>query len=63
MESSYNWTTDGWGVPINAQAAKPIAIGAQSIRLFAGVRNRAESPTSGPDGFGDRFGSTHRLPK
>jgi hypothetical protein len=53
-ESTYNWETEEWSVPINFTVAKLTKIGAQPVSLTAGVRYWAESPDSGPDGFGFR---------
>ncbi len=62
-ESTYNWEARQWSVPINFQVAKLIRIDKQPISLFAGVRYWAESPDSGPDGFGVRTGITLLFPK
>ncbi|TIL63879.1 transporter [Mesorhizobium sp.] len=62
-ESSYNWEAEEWSVPINFQIAKLVVIDKQPISLFAGVRYWAESPDSGPDGFGFRTGITLLFPK
>ncbi|MEQ1952835.1 transporter [Mesorhizobium sp. CN2-181] len=62
-ESTYNWEAEEWSVPINFQVAKLLVIDKQPISLFAGVRYWAESPDSGPDGFGVRTGITFLFPK
>ncbi|MEK1889671.1 MAG: transporter [Phyllobacterium sp.] len=62
-ESTYNWETEDWSVPINFAVAKLIKVNKQPIQLQAGVRYWAESPSSGPDGFGARLTVTFLFPK
>lgn len=62
-ESTYDWETEDWAVPINAVASKLTRIGKQPISLAAGVRYWAESPESGPDGWGVRLGATFLFPR
>lgn len=62
-ESTYNWEDEQWSVPVNFTVAKLVAVNKQPISLFAGVRYWAESPSSGPDGFGARAGITFLFPK
>jgi hypothetical protein len=63
-ESTYNWETDEWSVPINAQVAKLVVFGKQPVSLFAGARYWADSPDdAGPEGWGARFGVTFLFPK
>jgi hypothetical protein len=53
-ESSYNWTSEEWSVPINFTVSKLTKIGQQPVQLQAGVRYWADSPIGGPEGFGAR---------
>jgi hypothetical protein len=62
-ESTYNWEADQWSVPINFQVSKLVVIDKRPISLTAGVRYWAESPDSGPDGFGFRTAITFLFPK
>jgi hypothetical protein len=61
-ESSYNWVTDQWSVPINAQVAKLVSIGSQKVSLQVGLRYWAVSAPGGPDGLGYRFAATFLFP-
>ena len=61
-ESTYNWTAETWSVPINASVSKLVHFGDQPVSLQAGVRYWAESPASGPEGFGGRLGVTFLFP-
>ena len=62
-ESSYNWESDAWSVPINLMATQLFRIGKQPMSLQLGVRYWAESPESGPEGWGGRFTYTLVFPK
>lgn len=53
-ETTYDWEADQWSVPINLTASKLLRIRRQPIQIGAGVRYWAESPASGPEGFGAR---------
>jgi hypothetical protein len=53
-ESTYNWETNDWSVPINFAVAKLITIDKQPISLTAGIRYWADAPENGPEGLGFR---------
>ncbi len=61
-ETSYNWTTDEWTVPINAVVNKLSSIGNQPVQYFMGGRYWAVSPDASPHDFGFRFGITFLFP-
>ena len=54
-ESSYNWTSGQWAVPINWMVAKLTTIGSQKVQFQAGLRYWAHSASGGPDGVGARL--------
>src|SRR5215472_421438 len=62
-ESSYDWTHSQWTVPINAVVSKLTRIGAQPISFALGVRYYADSPDSGPHGWGMRAVVTLLFPE
>lgn len=63
-ESTYNWETDDWSVPINVSVSKVTRIGNQLISLQAGVRYWAVTDAdSSPEGWGARLGLTFIFPK
>lgn len=62
-ESTYNWETSDWSVPVNVGVAKLVVTDKQPISLSVGLRYWAESPTNGPEGFGARAGVTFLFPK
>ena len=61
-ETSYNWTTDEWTVPINAVVSRLSSIGNQPVQYSMGGRYWAVSPDAGPEDFGIRFGITFLFP-
>jgi len=54
-ESSYNWETDDWSVPVNALVSKLLKVGKQPVQIGGGVRYWASTPDTGPEGWGFRF--------
>ena len=62
-ESTYDWNTDQWSVPVNAKISKLVTIGEQRIQLFGGARYYLESTDDGADGWGARFGVTFLFPE
>jgi len=62
-ESTYNWKTEKWSVPINAAVTKLVRWGRLPVSLQAGVGYWAESPETGPEGFRFRLQATFVLPK
>lgn len=62
-ESTYDWESEQWGVPINVTVSKVIQIGNLTTSIGAGVRYWTESTDSGPEGFGARFIFTMLFPK
>jgi len=62
-ESTYDWKAEQWSVPINAVVSKLTKFGKQPVSLGLGVRYWADSPDSGPHGWGVRFVVTFLFPK
>ncbi|MEJ2365913.1 MAG: transporter [Deltaproteobacteria bacterium] len=62
-ESSYNWKSEKWSVPINAAVSKLVKLGRLPVSLQAGVGYWAESPETGPEGVRFRLQATFVLPK
>ena len=61
-ESTYDWETGEWLAPINFMVAKIVKIEQQPVSLTGGVRYWADSPDTGPHGFGGRLGMTFLFP-
>jgi hypothetical protein len=62
-ETSYNWETDQWSVPVNVALSKLVMIGKVPVSLQGGVGYWAESPDAGPEGFRFRLQANIVLPK
>ncbi|SEH68987.1 hypothetical protein SAMN05216228_10063 [Rhizobium tibeticum] len=62
-ESTYDWETKDWSVPINFTVAKLITVNKQPISLTAGIRYWADAPDNGPNGLGFRVALTFLFPK
>lgn len=63
-ESSYNWETEQWSVPINLLVKQLVKVGEQRLQLTAGARYWADSPDNiGPQGWGARLEVSFLFPK
>lgn len=62
-ESTYDWKSKSWSVPINLTATQMLRIGGQPLTLQAGARYWADSPQGGPEGWGFRIAVTFLFPK
>jgi hypothetical protein len=62
-ESTYNWKTEKWSVPVNVAVSKLIRLGKLPVSLQAGIGYWAESPDAGPEGFRFRLQANFVLPK
>jgi hypothetical protein len=61
-ESTYDWITNVWSVPVNAQVTKLFKLEDQPISMGPGVRYWADSPDSGAHGWGFRWTTMLLLP-
>lgn len=63
-ESTFDWNSDDWSVPVNFNINKVTKIGSQVIQFGGGVRYWATSPDgSGPEGWGVRLNLTFLFPQ
>lgn len=62
-ESTYDWESKQWAVPLNANVSQLLKIGDQLISVGAGLRYWLKSPENGPEGLGFRFSFTLLFPK
>ena len=62
-ESTYDWKSAQWSVPINATVAQLMKFGDQRVQLGAGVRYWAKNPDGGAEGWGLRATLTFLFPK
>jgi hypothetical protein len=62
-ESTYDWKSEQWIVPIGLFVGQILKIGNQPIQVTAGPRYYADSPPGGPHGWGFRAAVTLLFPK
>ena len=62
-ESTYDWKSKQWSVPINANIGQVMRFGGQLVQLSAAARYWADAPPNGPSGWGLRFTFTLLFPK
>lgn len=62
-ESTYNWESEEWAVPINMTVSQIIKAGGKPVQLTGGLRYWADTPEGGPDGWGARLAVTYLFPK
>lgn len=62
-ESTYDWESKQWAVPINASVSQMIKLGDQLISVSAGVKYWLKSTDNGPEGLGGRLTFTMLFPK
>lgn len=62
-ESVYNWTSEEWSVPVSASVSQVLKLGDQLIQLKLGARHWADTPDSGPEGWGMKVGVVFLFPK
>lgn len=62
-ESTYDWKTSHWSVPVNLAVTQMMRIGGQALTVSAGARYWADSPPGGPEGWGFRLAVTLLFPK
>jgi len=61
-ESTYNWKTQDWAVPIHLIVKQMVKVGEQRLQLEAGARYWADSALGGPHGWGARLTVTFLFP-
>ena len=60
-ESTYDWRSDQWTVPLNLTVSQLLKIGKLPVQFQVGGRWYADAPDGGPD-WGLRFAVTFLLP-
>ncbi len=62
-ESTYDWESEQWSVPINLTVNQLLKFGSQIIQVGVGARYWIDSPDNGPEGWGARIVLTFLFPK
>lgn len=63
FESTYDWESESWSVPINLTATQLLRFGNQLVSVGGGVRYWFDAPGGGPEGWGLRLQLTLLYPK
>jgi len=61
-ETSYNWKSSEWSIPLECNVAKLTKFGNQSVSLSVGLKYWADAPDSGAKGLAFRAGVTFLFP-
>lgn len=62
-ESTYDWEHEEWSVPVIFTLAQMFKIGKLPMQISLGAKYWADSPDSGPEGWGGRLQLTFIFPK
>jgi hypothetical protein len=62
-ESTYDWESEQWSVPVDASASRLVRVGPQLVSFGGGVRYGIDSPDSGAEGRGFRLTMRLRFPR
>lgn len=62
-ESTYDWKSRNWQIPLNVSIGKVTRLGNQMVQFNGGLRYYAQSTPSGPEGWGARFTVVLLFPK
>ena len=62
-ESTYDWETRKWSVPLNMNVLQLLRMGDQMVQIGGGVRYWITAPDGGPEGWGFRLTFTLLYPK
>lgn len=62
-ESTYDWVSDSWSIPINPFISKLVRFGKQPVSFGGGLKCWVTTPTGGPEGCGLRIVVTALFPK
>ena len=63
LETTYDWESEQWAIPLNATILKLMAWGKQRVQVGGGLRYWLDSPTGGPEGLAYRMQLTFLFPK
>ena len=63
VESTYDWESEEWIVPVNATVNQMLKVGSQILQVGVGARYWADSPEGAADEWGGRIQLTFLFPK
>lgn len=62
-ETTYDWNSDQWTVPLNLTVAQLLRVGGQLLQVGVGARYWVEGSDLAPEGWGFRFTTTLLFPR
>ena len=62
-ETTYDWETEQWSVPVNLTVNQLLRVGSRIIQLGVGARYWADSPSGGPQDLAGRVQLTFLFPR
>jgi len=62
-ETTYDWETDSWAIPVNASVSKLTMIGGKPVNIQGGVGYWLKSPVGGPKDWRFRLQAQFVIPK
>ncbi len=62
-ESTYDWQTNNWSIPINVSAAQVMRFGNQLVQIGGGLRYWVTAPDAGPEDWALRLQFTFLFPR
>ena len=62
-ETTYDWETKSWSIPVNASVSKLAMIGGKPVNFQGGVGYWLKSPAAGPEGWRFRLQAQFVIPK
>jgi hypothetical protein len=62
-ESTYDWETERWSVPVNFTVAQLLRLGGQTLQLGGGLRYWLDGPDAGPEGWAVRVNVVFVYPR
>jgi hypothetical protein len=62
-ESTYDWESSRWSIPLNIQVSQLLKLGDQLMQVGGGVRYWVQAPDAGPDGWAFRLNFNFVFPK
>jgi hypothetical protein len=62
-ETTYDWDSEAWAVPVNVGINQLFTIGEQRIQVGDGLRYWLDAPDNGPEGWGARLNVVFLFPR
>ena len=63
LESSYNWETEDWAIPVQFNVAKVVQLGSLPVQIGGGVKYWADPAENGAEDWAGRLFVSLLFPK